>query len=60
MFEFELIPGFRASSKLLYITDEEQIFKYKYSRNNIKYYYCYEKNTFQTLPTMLRKIERKC
>lgn len=44
IYEYELIPGFRASSKLLYIKDEEQIFKYKYSRNNIKYYYCYEKN----------------
>lgn len=44
IFEYVLIPGFRASSQLLYIKDEEQIFKYKYSKNNIKYYYCYEKN----------------
>lgn len=44
IFEYELIPGFRANSKLLHIKDEEQIFKYRYSRNDIKYYYCYQRN----------------
>lgn len=44
LFEYNFIPGFRASSKLLYIESEEQIFKYKYNKNNINYYYCYEKN----------------
>lgn len=44
VFEYTIIPGFRKNSKLLYIEKEEQIYKYKYTSRNIKYYYCYNKN----------------
>lgn len=41
--EYQLIPGFRSTSNLLYIASENQIYKYKYAKNNTKYFVCYEK-----------------
>lgn len=46
IFEYKLISGFRKNSQLLLIENEEQIFKFKShkKKENVKYYYCYEKN----------------
>lgn len=39
--EYKIIPGFRKNSNLLQTVNEDQLYKFKNSQNNIKYYNCY-------------------
>lgn len=61
---YEIVPGYRKNSKLLLIKSEQQLYKYKYEKNNTKYYVCYNSTCPVNVavdfnnPTMCRKTKK--